>query len=100
MSLKLTGFGCAKATPGKTFTQVGGGDGHYCSPNQNLGKPYRHTTDLFTIGMVMFELAAGRRPFSKYSADFNGNLNDIKAVKDDVDALLMEGKPGKLIERP
>ena len=100
MSLKLTGFGCAKATDGPTYTQVGGGDGQYCSPEQHLGNPYRHTTDLFTIGEVMFELAAGRRPFTKYAPGFNGDLDEADAVDDDINALLSEGKPGRLIVRP
>ena len=48
----------------------------------------------------MFELAAGRRPFTKYAANFNGNLDEADAVDDDIDALLSDGKPGKLIVRP
>ena len=61
----ITDFGLARAADDAALTQSGwlAGTPHYMSPEQAMGDPIDHRSDLFSLGSVMFFMATGREPF-------------------------------------
>jgi len=62
--IKLTDFGTAMVTSADR-TQLSGlvGSPAYMSPEQIREASLTHQSDMFSLGVVLFELLAGRRPF-------------------------------------
>jgi len=88
--LKLMDFGIAKALSEKTITASGSviGSLHYMSPEQVRGGPIDPRTDLYSLGVVLYEMATGRRPFegdSEYLI-MNAHLERPPAPPAEVDA--------------
>jgi serine/threonine protein kinase len=64
--VKITDFGIAKAaveTGVVTATNVVRGTPLYMSPEQATGSAMDHRSDLFTVGLILYELLTGRRLF-------------------------------------
>ncbi len=63
--VKLTDFGIAKAATKATTTDHGALRGKllYMSPEQAWGRPIDKRADIFSLGVVFYELATGRKPF-------------------------------------
>lgn len=62
---KIVDFGIAKAAMNVSHTSAGilKGKINYMSPEQALGKPIDGKTDLFSAGLLLYELVAGQRFF-------------------------------------
>jgi len=76
-SVKITDFGIAKATGKSSHTRTGVIKGKiaYMSPEYAARKPVDGRADLYSLGIVMFELLAGKVPF-----DAKGDLELLKLV--------------------
>jgi serine/threonine-protein kinase len=66
--LKVLDFGLAKilgAKPSEAITQAKGalGTAAYISPEQALGKDVSNRTDIYSMGVILYELLTGYRPF-------------------------------------
>ncbi|MEK7682871.1 MAG: serine/threonine-protein kinase, partial [Chloroflexota bacterium] len=62
----LTDFGIAKMVEGtKHFTATGGilGTPHYMSPEQGTGEKLTLTSDIYSLGVVLYQMATGQVPF-------------------------------------
>ena len=67
--IKISDFGAALLTSeGQTLTQVSGvGSPAYMSPQQVRDMPLDHQTDIYSLGVVMYQLLTGRLPFNSNS---------------------------------
>ena len=64
-TVKITDFGIARAGGAVALTQTGQviGTPQYLSPEQAEGKPSTEASDIYSLGVVLYECLAGRRPF-------------------------------------
>ncbi|NIQ38990.1 MAG: protein kinase [Proteobacteria bacterium] len=108
--VKLVDFGIAKATFQSSETKSGVFKGKipYMSPEQVLGTPIDQRSDLFSLGIVMYELLTGQRVFQGASefeiiekvkaCEIDRPSQQVPSIPDRVDTILsktLERDPDK-----
>ncbi|MFW5968056.1 MAG: protein kinase domain-containing protein [Persicimonas sp.] len=100
-NVKIIDFGIAKATIQQTKTQVGvlKGKFGYMSPEQVRGEDIDHRSDIFTVGILLWEMLTNRRLFrgeNKYETiqmlrdpDIGPPSERNPAIPPEVDELVM-----------
>jgi beta-lactam-binding protein with PASTA domain len=92
--VKVTDFGIARAASSSTMTRTGSilGTAHYISPEQAMGEPVGPASDLYSLGIVLYEMLTGVMP---YDADtplgiamkhVNGRLIQPKEIDSSIPA--------------
>ena len=61
--VKVTDFGIARAATSDTITSNAMGSVHYTSPEQARGGYSDEKSDIYSLGITMFEMLTGRVPF-------------------------------------
>jgi eukaryotic-like serine/threonine-protein kinase len=66
----LIDFGLARSAQGGHSTRKGvlRGSPYYMSPEQALGEPLDARTDLYSLGIILYEMLTGRKPYTGTSA--------------------------------
>src|SRR6185312_1270 len=78
--VKITDFGLARAADDASISQSGiiAGTPMYMAPEQALGQNLDQRADLFSLGSVLYQMAAGRAPFRA-----NSTVAVLKRVAED-----------------
>jgi len=73
-TIKVTDFGIARVSTSTTVTTDSVGSVHYFSPEQARGGFVDNKSDIYSLGIVLFEMVTGRLPF-------NGDSTVALAIK-------------------
>ena len=67
--IKIADFGAAHLRKNETVVTMNVGSPAYMSPEQIAGQPLTHQSDMFSVGIVLYELLTGQRPFGGGTLD-------------------------------
>lgn len=104
----LMDFGVAKIIGGQQHTATGAivGTPTYISPEQVRGDRPDHRADIYSLGVMLFEMISGRVPFDSDTAlsimlkHLNDPVPDIRAINADVPEALAAAAQKALAKQP
>jgi serine/threonine protein kinase len=92
--VKIMDFGLAKLMEEvRNATTLVSGTPFYMSPEQTLGRNVDHRTDIYSLGVMMFELVTGDLPFRKGNVPYHHvhtPAPDPRTIKEDLPSGLAE----------
>lgn len=91
-NVKITDFGIATASSENTLTQTNTvlGSVHYLSPEQARGSVATKQSDIYSLGIILFELLTGKVPFEGENAvsiaikHFRSQIPSVRAINPDI----------------
>jgi len=98
---RIMDFGIAKSTRGKGITGTGVmiGTPEYMSPEQVEGKETDHRSDIYSLGVILYEMLTGRVPFEgdtpftvgvKHKSEIPKNPRELNAqIPEDLSRLIL-----------
>ncbi len=110
--VKIADFGIAKAldsavTANLTMTGSTVGTPHYMAPEQAMAAEVSAATDLYSVGIIAFELLTGRVPYADTNTPMavllrqvNEKIPSIHSINPDLDPALAEWVDGMVAKRP
>lgn len=77
----LSDFGIARLAEASTMTMGPIGAPAYMSPEQIQGRELTEQTDIYSLGIVLYEMTTGRRPFTGDGSTGTGSLSRMKYIQ-------------------
>ncbi len=99
--VKIVDFGIAKAAARSTLTQVGTIKGKvaHMSPEQAAGQAIDHRSDIFSTGIILYELVTGKKLFTGDTMEILAKVRDCKFELAEIAAPNLPEKVYSIIHR-